>query len=307
MESKTNQETHPINLLVIHSPITDYVCREIDRCSDNSILVGSRGYIPDGVSIHIDESIYTCIRLVDRLSKLMPGALVNLVVPHSGLHGWRFMIEHPVVSSYMYAEEGTASNTKKPGDVCLSRLSPQHDDNIKHFLDLGYTEDSLSRLFFSDTFYFDCSHPKYAGCVAAFDTAFVGMPGRKQVRAPSVIGRFTNTAVILFPYLSFFKSDSDLARWLSDCAAELHRRGVTDVVISPHPSNRGSLSFLMSIAITHLRSVNVSDIYDFRKTNKISSFIETGMIGFSLFISPIENSSTFYANTSNLFSTIVYI
>jgi hypothetical protein len=287
-----------INLFITHSPITDTVRNYWQLHVKNTITLASRGYNAEGAHLQIDESISASIKLMSHLQSLTSNIPINLCLPHSGLHSWRFMIEHPAVASFVYVEEGTASTLCTNNSPCLPALSPNGLDDAGLISNLGYDIQSANYLFQQETHFFECAHRKYSGAIALFESAFHNFPRRVQLPTPNLVPSPPNVAIILFPYLTSFPDSSGILRWLRNCRSRMQSLKIGLVVLSPHPSNIAQSSVVLNLARMVFQNNLCLLIADFKRLSGIPSWTETGLLAVSCFVSPIQNSTFFYAACS---------
>jgi hypothetical protein len=284
-----------LNLFVTHSPITDAVRSEWQRSVKTTIVASSRGYSCPDADVAIMESTTSCLSTLNELARLSPSSHINICLPHSGLHAWRFMIEHPSVSGYTYIEEGTASSLCKPFDKCLPKLATADRATLQVLLENGYSKESIQRLLESDTVFFDFHHKKYLGAIALFPSAFKGFPSRVQLTSPRLLPLHVKTLVILVPYLVSFADEHQIEAWIKRCLIIATNSNPEVIAISPHPSNQPHSELLLQTTRRLAHGKKCELLADLKRDLGIPSHTETGLLGVLGFVSPVYNSTLFYA------------
>jgi hypothetical protein len=272
-----------------------------------TLTVASRGYKTVDTAIEIDESIESCLSVVCDLLQNSHKGPFNLCLPHSGLHGWRFLIEHPIISTYIYIEEGTHSSQKKPGEYCLPPLGEQISRFSQILELLGYGDAAKDALSTQPSRFFEPKNPKYLGCVALSPSAFRDFPNRWQLPAPKVHSKHPQSTLIALPYLHHFKSIATLKSWMIQCLISCNGSETKEFIISPHPSNSSFASQILSIAESSLAGFHCELIESFRRRENIPAHVETGLIEFKQIITSSDNSTVFYSQLANSRSSITII
>jgi hypothetical protein len=286
-----------LTLFLTHSPITDTVLDRWQHELSSTIVASSRGYQCEQSDIEIIETIESCVSVIAELARLSPSSRINLCLPHSGLHCWRFMIEHPRVEAFTYIEEGTASSKYRIGDKCLSQLGKIQKETAQCLVKLGYSTESLHRLTETETVFFDCNHKKYLGSIALLESSFEGFPSRVQLEPPTVYQTPVKSVIILFPYLISFSTESELDYWIQRCLNHISKINPDSIAISPHPSNHSHSLYLLEKTKRLAGIRHCMLLSELKREKGIPSFMETGFIKALGFISSSYNSTFYYAES----------
>jgi hypothetical protein len=295
------------HLFIVHSPITDLIRYHWTKFLPRTLTLASRGYKTENTAAEIDESIESCLDIIFDLSRNRQKGPFNLCLPHSGLHGWRFLTEHPIISSYIYVEEGTHSSLKRPEEDCLPPLGGLISKYLKLLDVLGYEDAAKDALSTQSSKFFELKNRKYLGCVALSPSAFQGFPNRFQLPTPDVYSKHPHSTLIALPYIHLFKSAESLKSWISQCFFNCNDPKVKEFIISPHPSNNSFTAQILSIARSAIEGFHCELISSFRERESIPVHIETGLIEFSHIITSSTNSTVFYSQLANSTSRCVIV
>jgi len=277
---------------------------------DNVVMISARNFTPPQAKAHLGNNHHYFSQTEIEVEAVCTalGNIANLIIARSveailyvpqcaNFYG-RTLIESELIYSFFYYDEGDAAY-----DPHFSMLQSQRWNAglvrnekalKKHFEDFGISRSIVSTIYRNGPTFYELSHPKLAGFVSLFRSAF---PGCKPVIIP--IKKPENKKPLDFLFIvpelnKGFSEESGLVSFiqLASSAAGENQISQLEIVVKYHPNDHQQVRNFGNRTFNAL-GFHVIDYYEHCKEHQIDPYREPGFLATRKFIGP-NNSTTRY-------------